>query len=129
MPNWAHDNVMDFGLDHVRLNTTRIVACQGAPLTYIDANTAVVAGMSLGSLGGITAADFSLGNDLSSGRKLTLLPQVIQITYAGTFDHLALVDDLHSLLLYRFAVTAPQPVVGGNTASTPDVSITLTDPV
>jgi len=129
MSKWASSQIEDFGLDYLRQNTTRIVACQGQPMSYAEATTAVASGKSLGSLAGINVSNWTLSNDPTSGRRLTLATQSIQVGYAGTLDHLALVNDNGTELLYTFPVTVTQPVVGGNTVTTPDLNVTIQNPI
>jgi len=129
MSKWANSKVEDYGLDYLRQNTTRIVACQGQPTSYADAATPVATGKLLGSLTGIVPASWTLGNDPTTGRRLTLASETIPIGYAGTLDHIALVNDAVPELLYTLPVTVPQAVVGGNTVTTPDISITIQNPI
>jgi len=128
MSKWANSKVEDYGLDYLRQNTTRIVACQGQPTSYADATTPVATGKLLGSLSGIVPANWTLGNDPISGRRATLLSETVQIGYAGTLDHIALVNDTATELLYTLPVTITQPVAGGNTVTTPDIPIAIQNP-
>ncbi len=127
MGKYANPLIMDEGLKHIQNNCNRITACAGQPANYTDATTAVGTKNMLGDLGALDAADFPLSDSPSGGRQCTVLSQTIQMAYSGSFDHLALVDDATSILLYVIPVTAPQPVVGGNTVDTGDVTITISD--
>ncbi|MDX2471062.1 MAG: hypothetical protein QNL04_10855 [SAR324 cluster bacterium] len=127
MGKYANPLVMDEGLKHIQNNCNRITACSGQPTTYSLAITAVGSGNMLGDLGALDAADLPLADSPGGGRQCTVLSQTIQMTYSGSFDHLALVDDTNSILIYVIPVTAPQTVVGGNTVDTGDVTITISD--
>ena len=129
MGKYANPLIMDNGLNHIKNQTTRLVGCQGQPLTYADASSAVPTGNLLGDLGSMTVNDFVVSDDPGGGRRVTILTQVLLMTYAGSFDHLALIDDTNSQLLYTLPVTAAQTVVGGNTVTTPDVDITIANPI
>ncbi|MDT8445775.1 MAG: hypothetical protein RRB13_02620 [bacterium] len=128
MGKWAHDNMMDFGLDHLKQNGQRIIVCQGQPATYNEAITAIPAGKRLGDLG-LTPVEFTLSNGATTGRRVTVAAQSVQISYSGTMDHIAIVDDSHSRLLYVWPITASQVVVGGNQVDTPDFDATIADPI
>lgn len=131
MSKFLHDFVLDAALERLRDSSTRLIACQGQPTTYTEATTPVAGGKYLGESAALDAGDFTLGNDPTSGRALTLLTQALQVNYAGSCDHFALVCDTagSERLLWATPVVNVQQVYAGNSITSQDCLITIQDAV
>lgn len=113
---WNSPKVQDYGLNHLKQNVTRVIACQGQPASYAAATTNYSAGNKLAASAPLAPADFTLQNAAAGGRELVvpaIAPMVIDAS--GSMDHLALVDDANQELLYVTGLTNAQALTAGGT--------------
>ena len=104
--------MLDASLNYIKTNATKMVACTAQPATFADANGT----MKLSEVT-MAAADFTLSNGVTSGRRVTVAAKnAVPVTVTGTANHVALLDVTGSKLLY--VTTAPaQALTSGSTVS------------
>jgi len=117
MPKYVTDTILDAALNYLKNNADQLVLCAGQPATYADATTDSGSGGNALGETAIGAADITLADGDTSGRKATVAQQSgITIDVDGTWDHVAIVDDTNTELLLVTTVSA-QSVTAGNTAT------------
>ena len=124
MAKSVNDAVLDAALNYIKTSADRLVFCSAEP-----ANFAGVAAVSLADVA-VTTADFTgPANGDTSGRKLTVAAKAgVAVDTAGTGNHVAVVDDSGSLLLY-VTTTASTAVASGGTVDLGTWKIEIADPV
>jgi hypothetical protein len=112
MAKSAIPDMLDASLNFIKTAATRMVACSNQPTTFTEANGS----MKLAEVT-MAAADFTLANGVTSGRRVTVAAKSgVSVTTAGTANHVALLDVATSRLLY--VTTAPaQALAAGSTVS------------
>lgn len=123
MAKLLHDDVFDNGLNAIKTNANKMVACSTQPTTYAEANaTYALADVAM------TSDDYTISNGDVSGRKLRVAAKSsVNIDSSGTYQHLALVDTVNSKLLAVTTGTS-QVLTAGNTIDIPAWDIELADP-
>jgi len=124
MGKWQNDTMLDQALNWIKSNATKMIVCSAQPTTYSEAvNSYKLADVS------ITSADFTGPADGdASGRKLTVNAQnSVSIDATGSAQHIALVKDTSSLLLYVTTCTT-QSLTAGGKVNIPAWDIELSDP-
>lgn len=108
-PNGFYDNGL---VGWIQNRVTRMVICSDEPANY-----AAVAGVALADVA-IDSSDITVQAGAVSGRRATVAAQSeIEIDMSGDADHVALVNDNDSELLYVTTATQ-QPLTQGGTVST-----------
>lgn len=106
MGKWVAAEVLDEALGRISC-ATRMVALPGQPADYDAANASRLADVGMG------AGDFAI-EAAGGGRLLVVAAKTaIPVVAAGTADHVALVDDATSRLLYVTSCAAEALEVGG----------------
>lgn len=125
MAKYCNPAVLDAALNHIKNNATRMIACSAQPADF-----AGVAAVALGDVA-MTGTDFTLAAGDTNGRKVTVGAKAsVAIDTTGTANHVVLVDDTNSALLYATTATALALTAGaGNTVNFPAWDIELADPV
>lgn len=124
MAKWANDSLMDTGLDYVRANCDKMVACSAQPTTYTEAN----ATYALADATMTVETDYTQANGDTSGRKITVATKTgIAIDTTGTATHIALIKTGDSTLRYVTTCTS-QALTSGGTVDFPAWDIEITDP-
>ena len=123
MAKFANDDVLDGLLNVVVDNSSKLVVCSSQPTNYTEATTTyALAEVSVDS------GDFTIANGDSSGRKVTIAQQDdLSIDVSGTAEHIALVDDTNSELLFVTTCTS-QALTSANTVTVPAWKIEVSDP-
>lgn len=123
MAKFASDGVLDAPLDKIIAEADRMIVCSGQPATY----AAAVGANALADVA-VAGGDFTKANGDTSGRKVTIAAKAgVAVDTTGDADHVALVDDGASALLY--VTTAPtQAVAGGGTVDIGSWAIEFRDP-
>ena len=124
MARWTHNDVLDAPIDYLIANADRMILCAGQPVDFNDASVT----RNLGEAA-IDAGDWTKADGDASGRKGTLAAQSGTVDVGGTYDHVALVDDATSKLLYVWVAGASQALVAGNPWNTGAVDVEFGDPV
>ena len=116
MAKFVHDDALDALLD-VIATADKLTICEGQPATYAEATTLKGSGgKKLGEIA-VDSGDFTKANGDTNGRKITVGQQTgISISVTGDGDHVALVDDALSKLLFVTTFTL-QNMTAGNTAT------------
>jgi len=132
MGKYAHSKVMDYGLDYIQANSTRLLACVGQPTNYTHATDLYAGGCRVADVA-INATEFSIGDAPGGGRRLAIQGQSnFLIHVSGQVDHVALVKDhadpAQQELLYVTDLTNSQQVTAGNTMTVPAWDIIITNP-
>lgn len=124
MAYYAHDDVLNAGLNYIKDNCDLMCACEGAPTTYAEAtNTKKLADVAM------AGTDFTLADGDTNGRKLTTaVKENVPVDTSGDFDHVALVDTGASKLLY-VTEGSLQAVLSGNKVDFPAFDVEARDPV
>lgn len=113
--------VLDAALNQIATATV-MVATNGQPASYAAANTGKLASAAL------TPADFTLAAGDVSGRKVTVAAKAnVNVTTAGTADHISLLDPATSRLLYT-TVCPSQALPAGGTVSFAAWAVEVNDP-
>lgn len=122
MAKAVHNDVLDAALGAVKTGATRMVALAAEPASYGAANSGALADAAM------TSADFTIGEGVTSGRRLSIAAKSdVAITASGTATHVALLDAAGSRLLY--VTTCPaQPLVAASTVSFGGWDIEIADP-
>jgi len=119
----AHDDVIDGLGDVIIAAADKQILCSSQPTTYAEATTTYA----LADIA-IDGTDFSQANGDTNGRKTTIAAQNgVSVDTSGTAQHVALVDDTASKLLYVTTCTS-QAVTAGNTVNFPAWDIEVADP-
>jgi hypothetical protein len=124
MAKTVHDDVLDAALNLIKTTADRVILCSAQPTTYAEANaTYALADQAVDS------SDFTgPANGDTSGRKLTVTAQTgVSVDTTGTSNHVAVVDDGTSKLLYVTTHTG-QVLTAGNSANIGAWDIELADP-
>lgn len=122
MAKWCNDLALDEALSYIA-GAERMVACTGQPADY-----AAVAAAALAEVA-VAPPDFSLADGLASGRRLVVAAKPgVPVVTPGLVDHVALVDDTNSRLLY-VTTSDNQEITSGSYVDFPEWSIELADPV
>jgi len=117
MPKRIPDHVYDTLLQYIKNNATKMVICQGEPADYSEATTdlGTGSGKALGEVA-LTGSDFTISDGDSSGRKIRAAAQNgIDVDVDGDMDHLAVIDDANSRLMYVNEQSATTSVSAGGT--------------
>lgn len=124
MAKFANDDIMDAGLNLIKNNCDKMVACSAQPATFAEANaTYALADVAM------TSTDFTgPANGDTSGRKITVASKSgVTVDTGGDATHVALLDTVNSRLLY--VTTCPsQGVESGGTVSFGAWAIEIADP-
>lgn len=123
MGKLVHDDVLDGALGIVRNNATKMVACSAEPASYSAAN----GGLKLAEAA-MSAADFTLGNGVQSGRRVVVAEKSgVAVTASGTANHVALLDAANGRVLYVTTCTA-QSLTAGQTVTFGSWDVEISDP-
>jgi len=123
MAKSVHDNVLDGGLNVVKMGARQQIACSAEPTTYAQATGTY--SLAVGTMA--TGTDYAIADD-SSGRKCTISAKNgVTAINSGTATHVALVDTGAGLLLYVTTCT-PQYIAPGNTVNFGSWKFNLQDP-
>lgn len=128
MAKWTNDNVMDKGLEWLRDIADREILCSAQPTTYAEANvTYAVADAPLTSGSG---GDMTISDGDTNGRKLTVAAKSnMDVDADGDGNHVALVDDGSSVLMYVTTLATPRNgLVVGDKVNFPAWDVELRDP-
>lgn len=107
MGKWVSAQVLDGALAVVA-GAGRMVAVAGQPTNFAAAETGKLAEVTL------SAADFTMGDGVAAGRRLVVAGKsAVPVLDAGTVDHVALLDDSNSRLLYVTSCPAQILTTGG----------------
>lgn len=111
-----HPAVLDKGLEEVKDNCTRLVACSQMPTNFAEANTTY-------KLGEVEVADtdFAIANGDSAGatpRKITVAQKTGEVTDDGEATHVAWLDVTGERVLFAHPCT-PQVLTDGNPLTFP----------
>jgi hypothetical protein len=122
MAKWVSANVLDGALS-VLAGATRMVAVAGQPADFMSAQAGALASVAM------TGGDFALGAGVGQGRKVSIGGKpAVAVSAAGTADHVALLDDGGSRLLY--VTTCPaQVLTAGGTVNFGSWSVEIGAPV
>ena len=123
------DTVLDAALNILKTNADRIVICATQPTTYSQASTLVSGGGKRLAVKSITSGTWTGPADGdASGRKVTKNQETaVSIEESGTADHIAIIDDGASALLWVTTCTS-QAVTAGNTATINAYKDEIADP-
>lgn len=122
MGKLTSNSVLDAPLLYLRDNVTRAVILSGEPGSHAAANSGALAEAAL------LTSDFTIADGDVSGRKVTIAEQAgVAVDSNGTADHVALLDDNSSALLY-VTTCPPQGVSAGGTVTIGAISIAFADP-
>ncbi len=126
MAKKVDDSILDAALNQIRNNCNLMTACAGEPLNFAAAN---VGGANYLAGVAMSAADFTVANGVTSGRKAAVASKSgINVTNTGTGDHIALLDTVNSLLLYVTTATA-LGLTAGSSLTLGGWNIEIADPV
>ena len=121
MAKYCNPDVIDAALD-VIATATKMMACNGQPTDYADANTRMLAETA------VTAGEFTKDAGGVSGRRLTVAQvQGVAVDSPGTVNHVALVRDSDDTLLY-VTTADTQEITSGSFVDFPEWSIEIEDP-
>jgi len=121
MAKYCNPDVIDAALD-VIATATKMMACNGQPTDYADANTRMLAETA------VTAGEFTKDAGSVSGRRLTVAAvQGVAVDSPGTVNHVALVRDSDDTLLY-VTTADTQEITPGSFVDFPEWSIEIEDP-
>lgn len=120
MGKWCHDDFLDAAFDELIDNVITMTVCSDQPTTRNEALVTY-------ALGDVTmdSWDYTVGDGVVSGRRLTIANKPILIDANGTANHLALVDATR--LLYVTTLT-PKVVSAGEMKTVLSWSIEIRDP-
>lgn len=122
MGKWVSSQVLDGALGVVA-GASRMVAIAGQPADFAAVEAGKLAEV------GLSAEDFTLGAGAGAGRKLVVGGKTgVVVAAAGTADHVALVDDAQSRLLYVTSCPA-QILSAGGTVNFASWSVEIGAPV
>jgi len=123
MAKSVHDDVLDAALGYIRTNCDRMTACSAPPASYAEGNAGLaLAGVAMGS------GDFTVADGDVSGRKVTVGQKTgAAVDGTGTATHVALLDTVHSKLLYVTTCTS-QMLTAGNSMTFQAWDIEIADP-
>lgn len=123
MVAFLHDNVLDFGVNYIDVETDKLHIGSGAiPTTY-----AGVTGATLGNKATPTVS--APANGSSTGRSVTVSAiSDGNVTGTGTAAWWALVDEAATTLLAAQSLSATQAVTNGNTFTLDAIEINFPDP-
>lgn len=125
MAKFAHNDVLDAPWNYIKTNCTRQIACSAQPADFAGVAAVSVADVAM------SAADFTLADGTTSGRKMTVAAKNgVAVDATATANHIVLVDDTNLKLLYvttaaNLALTAG----AGNAVNFPAWSAEFADPV
>lgn len=124
MATFMSDNVLDFGVNYIDVNTEKLHICSALPLTYAN-----IATYTLGNK--VTPIVSAPQNGTTNGRKVTISAITDgSVTGTGTATHWALVKDSATAeLICAATLSASQAVTSGNTFTLDAIDITIPDPV
>jgi hypothetical protein len=99
--HFLNDLVVDQAANFISANVTKLTVCDGAPTTFSDANTNNGSGTGR-KMAEVTvdSGDFTLANDATDGRRLTIGAQNgLAVVAAGDATHVAWLDVANSRLV------------------------------
>lgn len=128
MTKWAHADVLDNGLNHIKNNCDKVILTSayaaGDSFATVVAATLAEAAMS--------APDFVLGNGAAGARALTSAAGVqdaaANATGGGAAMHICFVDTINSKVLWVTDETSDQTITLGNPVTFPSLVYTSTQP-
>lgn len=124
MTKWCNDAVLDEGLEYIKTNCDKQIACASAPATYAEA----IAGANALADVAMVSTDFTISDHASGGRKCVVGEQLGEsIDTSGTATHIALVDTTTSTLIYVTECTNIY-LTSGQTVDFPAWTIRIDDP-
>lgn len=122
MAKWCNDEILDAALAVIKTTATRMVACSSQPASF-----AGVAGVTLASVE-VSEEDFTISDGDASGRKVRVASKSnVTASASGNANHVALVDDVNSKLLY-VTTAATLATTSGNPINFPAWNIEIADP-
>jgi hypothetical protein len=126
MAKFTPPAILDKMADYIIANASREIVCSTQPTNYTEANaTYALADVAVDS------SDFTKANGDVSGRKVTVAAQSgVLIDASGSGQHIALVNDTGSELLYVTTVSPSQTLTanGTNTVNVPAWDIEVGGP-
>ena len=118
MAKSTHAIVLDAMGAYIAASTSRIIACSTEPTTYVAASTTYALAWH-----STTATHFSQTAYASTGRQCTVASYAgVTVTNAGTFGHVAFVNDTTKKLLYVTTGTAAA-LPGGSVVNFPKFNV------
>ena len=125
MAKASSDAFLDAPADHMISVADRLIVCAGQPASY----AAAVGANALADVA-VAGGDFTKANGDVSGRKVTVAAKTgVSVDADGTADHVAIVDDGGSELIYVTTLSAAQGVSTGGTVDVGQFDIEIRDPV
>lgn len=113
--------MLDAALNYIKNNAVTISVCNAQPTTYTEAITT----FKLAIKNGLTAADFTLGDGVTNGRKIAVAAQAgVTIDASDDATHIALCSG--DTLLYVTTCTLKALTIG-NTVTIPTWNIEISD--
>jgi len=128
MAKSVHNNVLDAMLNYIVDECDQLCVCSAEPTTFAEAtSTYMLAISSVQDISSTAPADGDV-----SGRKVTIPENfsestALTITNGGTATHVALVDQVGSILLYVTTCTSQSLIASGN-VTVPAWDIEVRDP-
>ena len=116
MTKFLIDKVLDNGIQYIKDNCNKIVALEGYPASYADANNqkGTATGKNLAEVA-VTGADFTLANGDVSGRKITSgVKSGVAILQTGGADHIGWIDTVNSEIIAVTENNEVDALVTGN---------------
>ena len=126
MTKWAHDDVLDNGINYIKTNCDKVcvVSAYTAGDSYYTVTAAILAEAAMSS------TDFTLESS-GSDRTLTTAAgkQDTEANVSGTASHIAFVDTVASKVLWVTEETSGQSITAGNPVTFPSLVYTAKQPV
>lgn len=124
MAKFASDAFLDAGADYMLGIADRMIVCAGQPATY----AAAVGANALADVA-VAGGDFTKADGDVNGRKVTVAAKnAVPVDTTGTADHVAIVDDGGSALIYVTTLASAQGISSGGTVDISAWDIEIADP-
>lgn len=122
MASFLADEVLDFGVNYIDVETTDLHILSDLPVTWANVGTM--------TLGNKAAPVVSAPQDgVTNGRRVTVSAITDgDVTGTGTASHWALVDTAATKLLAASTLASSQAVTSGNTFTLTAFDVTIPDP-
>ena len=120
MAKWVNDDVLDAALEEISTNCNLMIICNAEPATRAEALAFALADEPM------AAADFTITNGDTSGRKLVIVEKPgVGIDVSDNATHIALIDATRLLYVTTCVLKA---LTMGEMVSIPSWKIELRDP-
>lgn len=129
MAYYVNPTYLDLALDGIANVADRVFVCSEFPTTYTEASATYML-VSITTTVAVGGGDFTKGDGINGGRRLTLLTQLAAtVTNTGSATHIAICKSTATSAVLLVLPCVTTPIVAAQSLDLDDLTFTIGDPV